>query len=27
LEPQRFDDVVGQPHIITTLKNSIKAAG
>jgi len=23
--PQRFDDVVGQPHIITTLKNSIKA--
>ena len=23
--PQRFDDVVGQPHIITTLKNSITA--
>lgn len=23
--PQRFDDVIGQPHIITTLKNSIKA--
>ena len=23
--PQRFDDVVGQPHIVTTLKNSIKA--
>ena len=23
--PQRFDDLVGQPHIITTLKNSIKA--
>ncbi len=23
--PQKFDDVIGQPHIITTLKNSIKA--
>ncbi|MHB8110478.1 MAG: DNA polymerase III subunit gamma/tau [Syntrophorhabdaceae bacterium] len=23
--PQKFDDVVGQPHIVTTLKNSIKA--
>ena len=23
--PQKFDDVIGQPHIITTLKNSIRS--
>lgn len=24
--PKKFDDVIGQPHIVTTIKNSIRAA-